>query len=132
MCERQTRQLSLQLDCSPINHDATRLLPCLMISAEAFSADESAMSCVGVRCIVNCTNSCANSFPESFKYMRVPCKDTVQQNIRQYFHLASAFIDAARKKRKVVLVHCSYGMSRSASIVLAYLMLSKGMVSIIS
>jgi protein-tyrosine phosphatase len=102
-----------------------------MISAEAFSADESAMSSAGVRCIINATTTVANSFTESFKYMRVPCKDTVQQDIKQYFHLASAFIDAARKKRKLVLVHCSYGMSRSASIVLAYLMLSKGMVSLL-
>ena len=50
-----------------------------------------------------------------------------QDNLIEYFPKAFEFIDRARQSRRGgVLVHCQMGVSRSASLVLAYVMREKG------
>ena len=65
---------------------------------------------------------------DSFEYWVVSdCRDTVKANIERYFEKTSNWIAEALDAGDGVLVHCHWGASRSASIVLAYLMAKKGM-----
>lgn len=48
--------------------------------------------------------------------------DHPQANIREKFDETNAFLLECKKKNEKVLVHCQQGISRSSSIVLAYLM----------
>jgi predicted protein tyrosine phosphatase len=48
-----------------------------------------------------------------------------QDNLQEYFAQAFKYIDDARSKGLGVLVHCQLGVSRSASMVLAYVMRAK-------
>lgn len=57
----------------------------------------------------------------------VPCLDLPETNMKDIFEDASAFLDIAIDNNGVVLVHCNAGVSRSASIVIAYLILKVGM-----
>ena len=59
-----------------------------------------------------------NYNPEEFTHKRFNINDTCQQNIIQYFGECINFIKGDEK----VLVHCLMGASRSATIVIAYLM----------
>ncbi|CAF1649443.1 unnamed protein product [Rotaria magnacalcarata] len=43
-------------------------------------------------------------------------------NIRQYFDQANEFLHSCKNKNERVLIHCQLGISRSSSIVLAYLL----------
>ncbi|KAK3240283.1 hypothetical protein CYMTET_49869 [Cymbomonas tetramitiformis] len=52
-----------------------------------------------------------------------PVSDTAEDNIDRFFDEACSFIDACRRRSQRVLVHCLWGKSRSATIVLAYLMM---------
>ena len=52
-------------------------------------------------------------------------KDVEDENIAAYFGDACSFIEHAEKDGKTILVHCFEGKSRSATVVLAYLMLRK-------
>lgn len=58
-------------------------------------------------------------YPKDFKYFKLPLHDKPAQDLFPYFKAASDFIDEGER----VLVHCGAGMSRSASIVIAYLMM---------
>ncbi|KAL6282657.1 hypothetical protein ACE6H2_013586 [Prunus campanulata] len=53
--------------------------------------------------------------------MGVPLRDTDDENLLDYLDVCVDFIDESRKKGSV-LVHCFAGVSRSASIITAYLM----------
>lgn len=77
-----------------------------------------------IRYIINVTPDYANHFESdpNFHYLRIPIKDTFNQNINTYFPSAIDFIEEANRKNVGVLVHCAAGISRSATIVLAYLM----------
>ena len=48
-------------------------------------------------------------------------------DVRSFFDEACEFIEVARKANSNILVHCTMGMSRSSTIVIAYLMKFKGM-----
>uniref|UniRef100_A0A6C0JAC2 Protein-tyrosine-phosphatase n=1 Tax=viral metagenome TaxID=1070528 RepID=A0A6C0JAC2_9ZZZZ len=55
-------------------------------------------------------------------YLQVKIDDSKDENILQYFNITGKFIDAALKEGGVVLVHCYMGVSRSVSVVAAYLL----------
>ncbi|KAI0977878.1 hypothetical protein GJ496_001893 [Pomphorhynchus laevis] len=60
-------------------------------------------------------------------FFGIPALDSLNFNMMPYFESAADFIDSAIRKRGTVYVHCKVGVSRSASIVLAYLMIKKQM-----
>mmetsp|Transcript_27790 Transcript_27790/g.45842 ORF Transcript_27790/g.45842 Transcript_27790/m.45842 type:complete len:248 (-) Transcript_27790:47-790(-) len=61
------------------------------------------------------------STDECFTYLRCPCIDSDVEHISQYFAECIKFIHNARLHGDGVLVHCMKGQSRSAAIILAYL-----------
>jgi protein-tyrosine phosphatase len=60
-------------------------------------------------------------YPKEFKYKNIHTRDIKSENISKYFNECSEFISNSIKEGGKVLVHCSYGISRSASIVIAYM-----------
>lgn len=61
-------------------------------------------------------------FPNEFTYMKISIDDSIYQDISQHFDKAIEFMLNSKK----VYVHCAAGVSRSASIVIAYCMKTKG------
>ena len=64
--------------------------------------------------------------PHDIKYLGLKMLDVPQINISKHFNEAVEFIEKSLKAGGVVLVHCLMGMSRSATLVLAFLMMKKG------
>ncbi|KAH1255198.1 Dual specificity protein phosphatase PHS1 [Glycine max] len=75
-----------------------------------------------------CTNEIGQSdsqFPDLFTYKNFSVCDDEDSNISSIFEEACDFIDYVEQAGHSVLVHCFEGKSRSATLVLAYLMLRK-------
>ena len=76
----------------------------------------------GITHIVNLSYN-DNFYPADFKYLKIDIEDEDNVNIYQYFAPTKAFIDKALSdKKSKVFVHCMAGISRSVTIVVAYLM----------
>ena len=57
-------------------------------------------------------------FKNDFKYLQLNIEDIIEEDIENYFKIAFDFIESG----ETVFVHCNAGVSRSPSIVIAYLM----------
>ena len=77
-----------------------------------------------IQAIVNCTKhfACHHEKTGDIAYCVVGVNDEMHASIDMYFDGASAFIEASLAAGKNVLVHCRQGISRSSTIVIAYLM----------
>jgi len=71
---------------------------------------------------------CPNFFEKEkeLTYLRCPIFDGISEDIAQFFDRCIAFIQKGRAWGNV-LVHCNRGVSRSSSIIVAYLMKRKGL-----
>jgi atypical dual specificity phosphatase len=85
---------------------------------------------LGITHIISVVNAPGFVYPAraGMKHMCIPLDDTYNANIGSYFDVSTAWIHSALSDGEArVMVHCMWGMSRSASIVIAYLMAMKGM-----
>lgn len=100
----------------------------LWIGSEADSRDVASASRHGVALVVNCTRDLPFRVP-GVRAHRVPVHDSPDEGGTMLAHLpvAVALIDAALASGRGVLVHCFAGVSRSASVVAAFLMYKEGL-----
>lgn len=77
----------------------------------------------GITHVVNCVGFLYGEyFKDELTYKTVYLQDTPSEDILCVLHDVLEFIDKARSENGRVLVHCSQGVSRSVSMVIAYLM----------
>ena len=91
---------------------------------------------LGIQHVLNCTPSrevgagagCPNYFNKEhdFTYMRCAVFDTAAADLRPHFDACTNFIERAQFYSSI-LVHCHRGQSRSAAIVIAFLMRKQGL-----
>lgn len=73
-----------------------------------------------------CTDAIPAESPASgLRHYRIPVEDRDYDDLLIWLPSACQFIDEAMKSGGVILVHCGQGLSRSATVVAAYLMWSR-------
>ncbi|CAL9687962.1 unnamed protein product [Knipowitschia caucasica] len=125
------KQLETILDSCTLELTAVdEVWPGLYIGNVAVAQNKNALCKLGITHVLNAAHSKQGSigdqrfYGDTCVYFGIPAEDSENFDLSQYFKPAAEFIHAALKaKDGKVLVHCIMGMSRSASLVVAYLML---------
>ncbi|KAL1746871.1 protein-tyrosine phosphatase-like protein [Schizophyllum fasciatum] len=69
----------------------------------------------------------ASDTPDGVHRYPIPLLDSTSADLRPHLEAACEHIDRSLRARKNVLVHCQQGVSRSAAVVIAYLIRNQGM-----
>lgn len=72
--------------------------------------------------ILNVTREIDNFFPGTFDYLNVRVYDDEKTDLLKHWDDTYKYITKAKENGSKVLVHCKMGVSRSASVVIAYAM----------
>ncbi|KAM3957293.1 uncharacterized protein ACR2FA_008720 [Aphomia sociella] len=102
----------------------SQIIPGLYLSNARAAADQSVLRHLNITHVLTVE---AHRLPKStfinsnISTLFIRAYDTPQTNLLSYFPMANAFIEEGLQKGNV-LVHCHFGVSRSATIVIAYLM----------
>eukprot|EP01080_Neovahlkampfia_damariscottae_P004015 gene4015-7271_t len=97
----------------------------LFLGDKYHAKDKELLKELNVTHILNVTSQVDNFHPSDFEYMKIDINDTVDSYLYDDFQEIHKFVSSTKKKKGKVLVHCSYGVSRSATAVICYIMKSE-------
>ncbi|CAG8721988.1 37194_t:CDS:2 [Gigaspora margarita] len=121
-----------------LNHDqigyltnmyASEIFPRLYVGSTLAASDRAWLMDHNITHILSITDHPPQQFLESYKYKTIPIRDNDSTNIMEHFDATYDFIYHAIRENGNVLVHCHRGVSRSATIAIAYIMKNSQMVS---
>ncbi|KAM6956462.1 dual specificity protein phosphatase 13A [Aplochiton taeniatus] len=119
---------SCKLELKPIDE----VWPNLYIGNVAVAQHRAALGKLGITHVLNAAHAKQGSigdqsyYGNACVYYGIPAEDSSHFNLSQFFTTAADFIHKGLKSKDgKVLVHCIMGMSRSATLVLVYLMLQR-------
>ncbi|XP_014814752.1 PREDICTED: dual specificity protein phosphatase 16 [Calidris pugnax] len=110
--------------CLPVsNIGPTRILPHLYLGCQRDVLNKELMQQNDIGYVLNASNTCPKPdfIPESH-FLRVPVNDSFCEKILPWLDKSVDFIEKAKASNGRVLVHCLAGISRSATIAIAYIM----------
>ncbi|XP_030421445.1 dual specificity protein phosphatase 4 [Gopherus evgoodei] len=121
----------VELGCSSCGtplHDQggpVEILPFLYLGSAYHAARRDMLDTLGITALLNVSSDCPNHFEGHYQYKCIPVEDNHKADISSWFMEAIEYIDLVKDCHGRVLVHCQAGISRSATICLAYLMMKK-------
>lgn len=99
-----------------------QISPCLYLCSGNAAANRHLVYSRAVTCIINATVEIPNSNWSDIDYFKVPVPDLPHVPLSLYFDTVADRIHQTGKKNGRTLVHCVAGVSRSATLCIAYLM----------
>ncbi|KAG5831527.1 hypothetical protein ANANG_G00304630 [Anguilla anguilla] len=114
----------------PVN----QVWPDLYLGDETTARDKATLSQLGITHVVNAAAGPRriNTGPQFYadvpvEYRGVEAADHPSFDLRPFFHPTAEFIQTALAQKGKVFVHCAMGVSRSATLVLAFLMICENL-----
>ncbi|KAG7324350.1 hypothetical protein KOW79_012366 [Hemibagrus wyckioides] len=134
LCEGKpvaTLPMSLSQPCLPVaNVGPTRILPHLYLGSQKDVLNKDLMAQNGITYVLNASNTCPKpEFISESHFMRIPVNDNYCEKLLPWLDKTNEFIDKAKVSNCRVIVHCLAGISRSATIAIAYIMKTMGLSS---
>ncbi|XP_063987971.1 dual specificity protein phosphatase 3-like isoform X1 [Diachasmimorpha longicaudata] len=123
----QYYRLQQEVDCAVV-------YPGILIGDATTAKNKSYLKRIGVTHVLNTAEGTRFGFVPTnrdyyrdvgMQYLGLPLADLPSVDISKYFYTAAVFIDDAIKSGGKVFVHCVMGISRSATCVIAYLMIKR-------
>ncbi|RWS26495.1 Dual specificity protein phosphatase 8-like protein, partial [Leptotrombidium deliense] len=129
LCERKTRRScpslpSLPQPClSTSNNGPTRILPFLYLGSQHDAMNGELLRSHNITYELNVSTTCPKpDFIKDSHFMRIPVNDNYSEKLLPHFPKACNFLDKVRESNGCAIVHCLAGISRSATIAIAYVM----------
>ena len=97
-------------------------MDCLYLGSVGAAYTIQTLRSLDIRYILTVCENLPPKFPNEFIYKIIPVTDEPTTKISHYFKESLDFIRNSVVSKNNVLVHCFAGVSRSASVVIAYLM----------
>ena len=112
---------------SPTDSEYTapfQILPHLYLGCRKVASCLASLKDNRIRRILNVTSSVPNQFKDldGFIYKQIAVEDSHEVDMIKHLPEAFCFIEEAKNRGEKVLVHCHAGMSRSVTVIIAYLM----------
>jgi protein-tyrosine phosphatase len=106
-----------------LSHELTPVIDNIYIGNACNSSSYYELKENKFKTVVNVTDEIPNYFEEHFDYFKAPIRDTSEDSLQPYFRNILEYIYKKQDKYpgKNILVHCYMGSSRSAAIVVLYL-----------
>ncbi|KAI8056186.1 protein-tyrosine phosphatase-like protein [Syncephalis plumigaleata] len=98
------------------------IVPGLYLGSQFSARNADILDEMGITHIVQVTHLQKPVHRDRFEYLVIAVDDQPATNLLRYFDDTFAFIDTCIEQGGQVLVHCMAGISRSSTIVIAYLM----------
>ena len=101
--------------------EANEVVSGIYIGGIESSYDKSELKRLNITHIISAIPGYEPQYPNEFKYLVINSLDDENTKIKEIFEDTNSFIDEAFCERGNILVHCLRGVSRSSTIVCAYL-----------
>lgn len=124
VCQRCGKEVNRKFCfmCNLANSNGiSKITPYLYLTDNINARDYIKLQRMGIQQILTAGIDLDPHITDEFKTFKIDVSDVENENISMYFNAANDFIS-----RGVTLVHCRAGISRSASLVIAYLMKTRG------
>lgn len=108
------------------NQDIHEVYPNIFVGNISTAYNKEILNTNGITHVVTAVSGMHAIYPEDFIYHTVDVLDIKKQDMTPFFNACNQFIDDAITNGGKVYVHCMCGVSRSVSIVLAYLAFKYG------
>ena len=105
-----------------MDEDVDQITETIYLGSMRVAFDKEKLKQLGIKKVLTVMSAFGNHYePYEFTHKSIEVEDNFKTNIIQYFKECFSFIEGSDK----VFVHCAAGMSRSPTIVIAYIMWKK-------
>ncbi|CAB4419244.1 unnamed protein product [Rhizophagus irregularis] len=110
------------------NMFASEIFPRVYLGTQMAANDKTWLEDHHITHILSITEGSNPTYPESYTYKVIAIRDYTSQNIITHFDTTNKFIQMALQEEKNnILVHCQAGISRSPTVMIAYIMKTRKM-----
>lgn len=109
-----------------VYHELSEITPHLYLSS-ALAANEKNVKKFGISTVVTAAKELFKQpVGDGVEVIQLDVSDTPKEDLSKYFEQISTVIKESKERNEKVLVHCMAGVSRSATLCIAYLMRHEG------
>jgi len=108
-----------------IRFGAQEILPHIYLGGIHAAKNKELLKLYGITHILTVAIDIDALYPDDFHYMLIKAHDYELQDLISYFNAANDFIKTALKNNGVILIHCMAGVSRSTTVLSAYILESQ-------
>ncbi|XP_015733821.1 dual specificity protein phosphatase 18 isoform X1 [Coturnix japonica] len=119
-CRTKARAMTASLHLH--RHRLSRITPCLFLSDGVAAGNAQLLIANRITTVINVSHELANMLHPGIEYFRVPVADTPSARISACFNSVADLIRNVGERGGRTLLHCAAGVSRSATLCIAYLM----------